>query len=433
MKFISSDTKKSFFLIYSQFMERDQGWASKKTRKRKLPEEEDRGMLDLSFDELNQDLLEKVLAWLPTSSFCRLRSVCKRWSCVAESATFLLACSQIPSRDPWFFMVDPNLDQSIVFDTAEKNWKNLNHSLHLQQNPGHNSIPVAASGGLICFRTVSGEFVVCNPVTGAYRELPPVCTTNQSQTLDAIAMVSSANRSSYKLVLVCGDLPNLSAKVYDSGTNQWEEEITLIRNTNRNSLESESSGDETLYFLSKAGDVVATNMQRSPSKQYSSVITVKDGEEIIYFLSSTGTVVACNLAKKCFSEYPRLLPLYFEYSIDVIECRGEMLLVVLSELLESASLRVWRFSEENRLWHQIAVMPPAMSHEFYGGKADINCVGYGDQILICVNSTGTEFGSCFLCDLVTNGWIELPKCFVNGKPREFMSAFSFEPRIEACV
>ncbi|KAK7310168.1 hypothetical protein RJT34_07497 [Clitoria ternatea] len=36
------------------------------------------------------------------------------------------------------------------------------------------------------------------------------------------------------------------------------------------------------------------------------------------------------------------------YSIDVVECNGEMLVVLLSEFLESASLRVWKYDEAKR-------------------------------------------------------------------------------------
>lgn len=141
--------------------------------------------------------------------------------------------------------------------------------------------------------------------------------------------------------------------------------------------------------------------------------------------------MACNLSKRCFVEYPRLLPVFSEYSIDVVECRGEMLVVMLSEFLETASLRVWRFDEEARTWHQIAALPPAMSHEWYGKKVDINCVGAGDQILICMNSN--DLYTYLLCDLIENQWTVLPKCYMNGEAVEFMSAFSFEPRIEASV
>ncbi|MCL7034392.1 hypothetical protein MKW94_016959 [Papaver nudicaule] len=270
-------------------------------------------------------------------------------------------------------------------------------------------------------------------------------TNAQNLKIHAIAM-NSSSKHSYRPVLVSGELPNLSVRAYESGKDCWEEEIKLKSQKEEGKPsdggdEDDSTdavggcGDEVIYFLSKTGYVVATNMQRSPSRKYSSVIAVKDGEEIIYFLNSSGSVVACNLAKKTFFEYPRMLPVCYEYSIDVVECRGEMLVVVLSEFLETASLRVWRFSEKekeekDRSWRPIAVMPP--SHELYGKKADINYVGSGDEkLMICVNSC--KISRYVMYDLGSNDWTELPKCVVDGKPKEFMSAFSFEPRIEACV
>ncbi|KAG8635992.1 F-box only protein 13 [Manihot esculenta] len=414
-------------------MEHHDSRSSLPSRKRKLQEEEeeDEGMLSFSMDELNQDLLERVLSWLPTSTFFRLRSVCKRWKSVADSASFKFACSQIPSRDPWFFMVDPHLRKWTIFDSAERSWKKINHPPLLQQSSNSNSMPVAASGGLVCFSNDSGCLIVCNPVTGSCRELSPLNHATENQSLHVIAMSKCCKpQQSYKLVLVSGELPTLSCKIYNSSTNCWDEEILLKRKADE-TQEFESNDDNAVYFLSKSGNVVATDMQRSPFKQYSSIMTVKDGEEIAYFLSSFGTIVACNLTHKCFSEYPRLLPVFYEYSIDVVECGGEMLVVLLSEFFGSASLRVWRFDGVTRSWQQIAAMPPAMSHEFYGKKVDINCVGAGDQIFICLNSAG--FFSYILCDLRTNAWVELPKCFINGEAVEFMSAFSFEPRIEASV
>lgn len=391
------------------------------SKKRKLVEEG-------SLDELNEDLLERVLSWLPTSTLFRLGSVCKRWKSMADSQSFKLACSRIPSRDPWFYMVDADLNRSIVFDSAKSSWKRLNHPSLLLRDHNRDSIPVAASGGLVCFRNISGGYIVCNPVTGSCRELPPV---DPGQSLLAIAMNAYSNyHGSYKLVLVSGDFPKLSFKVYNSITDCWEEEIMLRRNAD-DCTKSNDNDEDAVYFLSTAGNVVVTNMQRSPSKQYSSVFTLKDGEEIVYFLTSSGRVIACNLTRKCFSEYPRLLPVFSEYSIDVVECKGEMLVVVLSEFFESASLRVWQCDPKTKTWNQIAAMPPAMSHEFYDKKLDINCVGAGDQIFICLSSA--ELCSYVLYNFVTNRWVELPECSVNGESLEFMSALSFEPRIEALV
>ncbi|KAJ0988519.1 hypothetical protein J5N97_006875 [Dioscorea zingiberensis] len=397
-----------------------------KSKKRKAAEE-DQMISVFSLDELNEDLLEKVLSWLPTASFFRFRSVCKRWSSIATSATYKIACSQIPFRDPWLLMVGQEQNQSVVFDTSEWKWRNIGQRNLMYQD----SIPVASSGGLVCLQTISGNFVVSNPVTDACCELPPATPISDTQTLVAIAMnASPKTESSYRTILVYSELSKLTVKVYDASINIWEDEIILVKKAEGLTM-SEMAGNETIYFLSKAGDVVAANLQRCASKQYSSVLIVENGEEVVYFLSHTGSVIACNVTQKFFVEYPRLLPVYSEYSIDVVDCKGEMLVIILSEFLESASLRVWRFCKGNRSWQQIAAMPPWMSHEFYGQKADINCVGCGDNIFICINSS--KFSSYVMCDVVINKWIELPKCYANRRPIEFVSAFSLEPRMEVSV
>lgn len=384
---------------------------------------------EISLEDLPQDLLEKILSWLPASSFFRLRSVCKRWRSAEASATFLNSCSGIASREPWFLLVDPDVDQSIIFDTSEGNWKNIGHPALLRETRNSNSIPVASAGGLVCFLTTAGSFIVCNPVTGACRELPPMGLgeENEKERIYAIAMTSSP----YKLFVISGDFPNIRVKIYDSAEEQWDE-APLSGGEPRSTAERDIASDETVYFLSKAGEVVATNTQRSPSKQYSSVITTQGGELHMFFLSSGGAVVGCNLAQRSFSEYPRLLPAHLEHSFDVVECMGELMVVALSEFLESASLRVWRFCEDDQQWHQVAAMPPAMSHELHGKQADVNCVGLGDAILVCVSSA--EFSRHIVCNLPSGRWSELPECSLRGThARELCSAFSFEPRLEARV
>ncbi|KAL0323939.1 UNVERIFIED_CONTAM: F-box only protein 13 [Sesamum calycinum] len=414
-------------------MEAGDSMVCRRSHKRKLCEDESSRF---PLNDLNHDLLERVLSWLPTSAFFRLTSVCKRWKSVADSATFRLACSQVPSRDPWFFMVDSQphpSHQPIVFDSTEGNWKKLNHSplLQLNQENGESCtdfIPVAASGGLICFHRADGEFIVNNPVTASCRRLNSTSRTPQSP-IRAISMMSKAE--TFKLVLVSGELPNLTFREYNSTTDEWGEDIVLTRKADDRSVETETSDDCTQYFLSKCGNLVSTDIQRSPSKQYSSILTLKDGEEMLYFLSSSGTVVACNLTRRFFFEYPRLLPVFCEYSIDLVESGGQMYVVLLSEFLETASLRVWTWDDGIQCWRQIAAMPPSMSHKFYGKKVDINCTGAGKEMLVCVNSG--QLCSYVMCNLAANEWVELPECNSNEKGREFVCAFSFEPRIEASI
>jgi hypothetical protein len=386
---------------------------------------------------LHDDILERVLARLPPASFFRLRAVCRRWRAASASPTFLAACSRVPARDPWFLMLaDPGSRDpaAVAFDAAERSWA---RRLAAAAAPG--SVPVAASGGLVLYRAPdTGALTVANPLTGASRALPPPPSPQQ---LQAIAMYGSAP---YRVALFAGDLPDLSMAVFDSSTDSWAGPVPLSRRLAEDDASSTDAPapaqDDTVYFLSKSGDVVATNMQRSASKQYSAVVAAapsrsgRSGEvdAVAYFLGHSGAVVACDTARRTFAELPRILPLYHEYSIDVVACGAAAYAVVLSEQLDTASLRVWEFAAGGGEWRQVAAMPPAMSHGFYGKKADVNCVGHGDRLLVCVSSA--EANGCFMCDVGSNRWEELPK-YVNGdgEASEFLAAFAFEPRVEINV
>ncbi|KAG0545807.1 hypothetical protein BDA96_02G394000 [Sorghum bicolor] len=246
--------------------------------------------------------------------------------------------------------------------------------------------------------------------------------------------------SPYRVVLILGELPDLSTVVYDSSTNAWGDEAALSRKpaedaaSSREERVAEADGDDTVYFLSKSGDVVATTMQRSASRQYSSAVACREGgggDAVAYFLSRSGTVVACDLSRRAFAELPRILPAYHEYSIDVVACGGAAYAVVLSEFLDAASLRVWEFA--GGAWRQVAAMPPAMAHAFRGAKADVNCVGHGGRVMVCVSSsTAAGASGCFMCDVRTNRWEELAGGDGDAATG-FVAALSFEPRMEAAV
>ncbi|KAM1859823.1 hypothetical protein ACFX13_012073 [Malus domestica] len=61
--------------------------------KRKSLEQDDCMSSTFGIDELNENLVERVLSRLPTSAFFCLTSVCKRSKSVASSPSFKLACS----------------------------------------------------------------------------------------------------------------------------------------------------------------------------------------------------------------------------------------------------------------------------------------------------------------------------------------------------
>ncbi|CAN4076617.1 unnamed protein product [Withania somnifera] len=328
--------------------------------KRKAPENEG---LVFPPDDLNQGILERVLSWLPTSTFLQLTSVCKRWKSAATSPTFHHACSEIPSRDPWFYMKFLSYPSKFLEE---------------KQHNNSNFLPIAASGGLLCFHSSkNGEFLICNPVTSSCCKLPSL---DYCDTLCTIGMIST--QLSYKLVLSFGETPNLSFRLYNSTTDKWEDGVILSRKS-------------PIY---PAGQSYSTDDDNEEED---------DNDRMLYFLSKCGNN---------FFEYPRLLPLHHKYSIDLVECGGKLFVVVLSEFLETTSLRVWNFDEQEWIWNQVLAMPKAISHEFYGKKVDINCTRGG--------RTGEHMFE----------WNELHGCCgVNGYSRKFSCAFSFQPRIEAYV
>jgi hypothetical protein len=397
--------------------------------------------------DLHDDMLERVLARLPPASYLRLRGVSRRWRAAAESSTFRAACARVTARDPWFLMLDDPDHQdeqrpryaaaAVVFDAAERAWARWRGAPGPQQ-------PVAAAGGLLLYRDPgTGDLTVVNPLTGAAHALPPPPpAAAPTRALQAVAMYGAP----YRVVLILGELPDLSTVAYDSSTDAWGEEAALSRKPEEEDDDAASSreraaeggggGDGTVYFLSKSGDVVAATTQRSAARQYSSAVACGAGagaDAVAYFLSRSGPVVASDLARRAFAELPRILPAHHEHSVDVAACGGAAYAVVLSEFLDAASLRVWEFARG--AWRQVAAMPPAMAHAFRGAKADVNCVGHGGRVMVCVSSSSSSASGCFMCDVRTNRWEELPRRQGGDGDGStgFVAALSFEPRMEAAV
>ncbi|XP_057817635.2 F-box only protein 13 [Cryptomeria japonica] len=384
----------------------------------------------LSWGEFHEDLLERVLARLPVSKLFSFRSVCKRWNSILDSPSFLDASSEVPFRAPWFYMVDSKFEQGMVYDTEVYKWHHIKVPHVLSKNV---SKPIASAGGLICFESAYGKFIVCNPLTGQCRKLPNLHFT---ETIHAVTMV--AYKKSYKVIVIYGIFPTFVTKVYDSSTCRWSEPSicwNMKEKCGTSCLKQNMSNDDgIMYFLNKGGNIVASDVQRSPSKEYSSILTSANGEEeIVYFFNRGGNVVACNTHKGLWYELPPLSHPTLEYSLDIVNCGGRMLVVVLLDFLESSTVRIWEFDEANSEWKQALAMPVSMSHRYFGMKADLNCTAYDNLMMICISSC--EFSCLVLCNIIENSWLELPLCSLTGDCdiKKFVSAFPFEPRLEAPV
>lgn len=397
-------------------------------------------MDEMLWSQLHPDILEQVIARLPLCMLFRYRAVCKRWS----SPSFLKACFLVERR-PWFYMVPSTIttNLALVYDSELNKWHHIRRPGPVSMMERRNMREVASAGGLICFKS-STHLMVYNPLTGHGRKLPHLEITCEA--IRAIGMQRSSCDDSFKIVLIHGEMPVLGIKVYDSSRHCWSQLTSLPWNSREcaesssclkgfdiNSDDEAPEPDDGVYYLDKSGHIVASSaIQYGPSKEFCCVLTSSgEGEEIIvYFLDRNAKVIACRIQEGLWYELPPLLPSTFEYSVDIVNCGDRLLVVVLVELFESCTVRIWELNDTLSEWVQVLAMPPALSHQFYGNNADINCTGYHNFIMICISSHRCHF--LVLCNIVENSWQELPPCYSPGTNHvlDFVSAFSFEPSLQ---
>lgn len=381
------------------------------TRKRRTNAEKDKHLITLNeevpWGKLDDAVIERILAKLPVPNFFRFRSVSKGWSSLIRSPTFLSLCHKV-DRKPWFYMLGTKSPAGVIYDTQAQLWRHANFLAPANGSGSlRHQIPVAASRGLTCFLCSMTELAVCNLLTGSSRALPAL-----KSDVDILAIAMRATESSYQVVVACGREPSFGVTVYSSEDNSWKQiQITGAY---------EGGGNGIIH--------------RNRAREFSGVVTVhQNGHQVIHFLNLKGRLVAFNLHEGTIRMYPQILAPELEYSVDFVECAGRVLLVVLVEMMESASLRVWEFDEGEAEWKQLMAMPPAMSQAYYRKSVDINCVGHGDLIMVCASSR--RFHQVVMCNISEGTWVELPECYKPGTQtvKRFVSAHCFEPRIEACV
>lgn len=122
---------------------------------------------------LPDDLLERILAYLPIASIFRAGCVCRRWHEIVSSRRFLWNFSNVLSQKPWYFMFTSS-DEPIgyAYDPILRKW----YGIELPCIETSNWF-IASSYGLVCFmdNDSRSELYVCNPISKSWKKLeePP--------------------------------------------------------------------------------------------------------------------------------------------------------------------------------------------------------------------------------------------------------------------
>lgn len=366
----------------------------------------------VSFDFiLPDDLLERILGYLPVASIFRAGSVCKRWNEIINSRSFLVNFSYTSLQKPWYFMFTNSDDPGgYVYDPILRKW----YSFELPCIE-KSSWFIASSCGLVCFMDNDdrNQIFVCNPITKKFKRLeePPGLGVS-----DYSALALSADAKSYRYtvaVVKSKQVPDdfllwdLSIDVYDSKTESWVTSVTEVLTGWRGGDESVIC-DGVLYCLIYSTGVVGGSENRHGLIMYD-----------LSNRSSRISLMRTSIPVPCSLTCGRLMNL------------NEMLVMVggigkqdRPDIIKG--IGIWALHK--REWIEISRMP----HKFFQGFGEFDDVftSSGTDDLIYIQSYGAP--ALLLFDMNHKQWKWSQKCPVTKRfPLQLFTGFSFEPRLDA--
>ncbi|KAK6918281.1 F-box domain [Dillenia turbinata] len=358
---------------------------------------------------LPDDLLERILSYLPVASIFRAGSVCKRWNEIVTSDRFLWHFSDMLSQKPWYFMFTGS-DEPIGYacDPILRKW----YSIEIPEIRSSNWF-VSSSCGLICFmdNDSRSELYVCNPITKKWRQLeePPGL-----KFADYSALAISVSRISrcYSVAIVKSkQVPgnffqwDLSIHIYDSGTMIWAISLNEVLTGWRGGDESVIC-DGLLYFM-----IYSTGCG-----------TQEDRHGLLTYdlsgRSSHGSLMKTFIPVPCPITCGRLMNLK-----EKLVMVGGIGKPDRHDIIKGIGIWVLK----GRVWQEIARMPHKLFQGF--GEFDDVFASRGTDDLIYIQSYGAP--SLLVFDMNQKQWKWSPKCPVTKRfPLQLFTGFCFEPRLE---
>lgn len=357
---------------------------------------------------LPDDILERILSFLPIASIFRASVVCKRWNEIVNSRRFLWA-TKLPQK-PWYFMFTCNeAAEGYAYDPLLRKWYSLELPCIEQSNWF-----ISSSCGLVCAmdNDSRSRVFVCNPITRDSKRLtdPP-----GTKFPDYSALSISVNREDHgytvamaKSKQVPGDYLQweLSIHIYESESQLW---VTSIKEV----LMGWRGGDDSvicsgvLYCLVHSTGILGNADLRHGL--------------IVYDLTarfSHTSVMQTLIPAPCPLTCGRLMNLR-----DKVVMVGGIAKYDRPDIIKG--IGIWELNKKD--WREVARMP----YKFFQGFGELDDVfassGSNDLIYIqCYGST-----ALLVFDMNQKQWKWSMKCPVTKRfPLQLFSGFCFEPRLE---
>jgi len=369
------------------------------------------GNLDKAiWDALPEELLERVLAYLPLTDLARLATVCKRWQSLIHCPLFLQTHAENSSSWPSYGPVRYSVNLS---ENGKFHWSGYCKSTNKWQKLPPLSLPCLAgkkvwsgAGGLLCFynRDNVGRLTVCNPVTNRWRELPPM---NQKWRWPCVThMIVDQSRKSYKIILAGNEAyprnsityRSQSTEVYDSVLDTWQLSGCLPNDLYLDTQDA-ALHNGLLYCTAQK-----TRTQTSDS------------------LSAYDALIAYDVQRGVWTEVSSQLPDSSAYQTPLL-CGGHLVIVVAPLDNDGAEGRFYVLDAKTKNWSLLTIMPQSLHKKlgFWGV-----CVAHGSQILV-VSDTSTLI---VVYDMGEGTWQELSSHQADSN-FEFLTPTIFSPNVNA--
>ncbi|WVZ17498.1 hypothetical protein V8G54_010480 [Vigna mungo] len=358
---------------------------------------------------LPDELVERILAYLPVVSIFRASSVCKRWHEIITSERFQWNPSNSLPQRPWYFMFTYSDEPTgYAYDPILRKWYGI--ELPFIET---SSWFVVSSYGLVCFmdNDSRSKLCMCNPITKRCRRLegPPGLKFSD---YSALAMSVNRKSHSYTLAIVKSkQIPEdfvqweISIHIYRSEKETWMTTATEVLMGWRGGNESVICNGVLYFLVYLAGGV--------PSESRHALIAYN-----ISNLTSQPTLRRSFIAAPCSLTCGRLMNMK-----EKLVMVGGIGKPDRPDIIKG--IGIWVLND--RKWEEIVRMP----HRYFQGFGEFDDVfassGTGDQIYI------QSYGSPALLtfDLNLKQWKWSQKCPVSKRfPLQLFTGFCFEPRLE---
>ncbi|XP_057971110.1 protein UNUSUAL FLORAL ORGANS [Malania oleifera] len=375
------------------------------------------------WSRLPQQLMDRVIAFLPPPAFFRARSVCKRWYALLFSNTFLQLYLQLSpphhcfiffkhkTPNTYIYNTKPNHSQSgYLFDPYHLAWYRLSFAFV----PSGFS-PASSSGGLICWVSDAAApktLILCNPLVGSMTQLPH---TERPRLFPSVGL--AVGPSSIDVVVTGDDLTSPYA----------------VKNLTTESFHIDAEGFYSIWGTT-------SSLPRLCGLESGRMVCA-DGR--FYCMDhSPFSVLAYEVGANRWCKIQAPMRRFLRWP-SLVESGGSVVLVAAvekSKLNVPRSLRLWTM--QGGAWAEIERMPQQLYVEFAEaeGNRGFDCVGHGEFIVIVIRG-GVGEKAAVMFDARRKRWVWIPACpfmdmekNVNGGDGEDeLRGFPYQPRLATPV